>query len=85
MATISVSSLTLLASTSAAAASSSVFTKLQFGPIRGISLAATSLFSKRTRRMAHSIARATLGLTRPNQIELPMIFVFGMAEDLVCC
>ncbi|XP_022861000.1 leucine aminopeptidase 2, chloroplastic-like isoform X2 [Olea europaea var. sylvestris] len=83
MATISVSSLTLLASTSAAAASSSVFTKLQFGPIRGISLTATSLFSKRTRRMAHSIARATLGLTRPNQIELPMISFAAKEIDLI--
>ncbi|XP_022845244.1 leucine aminopeptidase 2, chloroplastic-like [Olea europaea var. sylvestris] len=82
MAAIKVSSLTLLASTTTTSSSSSVFTKLRFGPIWGISTA-TPFCYKRTRRMAHSIARATLGLTQPNQIEVPKISFAAKEIDLV--
>ncbi|KAL2534823.1 Leucine aminopeptidase 3 [Abeliophyllum distichum] len=82
MAAIRVSSLALLASTSASSCSS-VFTKLQLGPIRGVSFTAIPLCSRRSKRMAHSIALATLGLTQPKQTEAPKISFAAKEIDLV--
>ncbi|KAK4431861.1 Leucine aminopeptidase 2, chloroplastic [Sesamum alatum] len=69
-------SLTLLASTSSSCyyhSRPSIFTKFRFGPIWAVSLTLPPLSSRRAKRMAHSIARATLGLTQPNKIDPPKI------------
>ncbi|KAK6151588.1 hypothetical protein DH2020_014223 [Rehmannia glutinosa] len=80
-------SLTLLASTSSSSyyksSCTSVFTKLQFGSIWGFPLTYTPLYSGRARRMAHSIARATLGLTQPNKIDPPKISFAAKEIDVV--
>ncbi|KAL0451510.1 UNVERIFIED_CONTAM: Leucine aminopeptidase 2, chloroplastic [Sesamum latifolium] len=65
-------SLSLLASTSSSSPSRYCHccpTKFRFGPILNISFAFTPLSSRRAKRMAHSTARATLGLTQPNKID----------------
>lgn len=71
------SSHTLLATTSysfTSCFSSSVFTKFRSrSSILGFSISVQPLCSRRVKRMAHSIAKATLGLTQPNQIEPPKI------------
>ncbi|XP_051130964.1 leucine aminopeptidase 1-like [Andrographis paniculata] len=77
-------SFTLLASTSSPASCYCrsrclTFTKFRFGPIWDISFAVTS---RRARRMAHSIARATLGLTQPNTIDQPKILFAAKEIDL---
>uniref|UniRef100_A0A5B6YRU2 Putative leucine aminopeptidase 1 n=1 Tax=Davidia involucrata TaxID=16924 RepID=A0A5B6YRU2_DAVIN len=74
------SSLTLVASTSS---SSSVFTKLRSSPLLRLSFAATPLCCPRRKRMAHSLARATLGLTHPAQIEPHKISFAAKEIDLV--
>ncbi|CAL5402149.1 unnamed protein product [Camellia sinensis] len=55
----------------AAMSSSLVFTKLRSTPLLGLSFALTPLCSRRAKRMAHSLTRATLGLTHPSPIEPP--------------
>ncbi|KAK4481664.1 hypothetical protein RD792_012571 [Penstemon davidsonii] len=85
-------SLTLFASTSSAScyyqSLSSIFTKLQFSPIWDISFAITPFSSSSSsrrvvKRMAHSIAHATLGLTQPNKIDPPKISFAAKEIDLV--
>ncbi|CAI9293517.1 unnamed protein product [Lactuca saligna] len=84
----SCSSLTLLASTSS---SSFIFTKFRSIPnLRfsfSVSTAAISvnpLFcSRRATRMAHTVAKATLGLTHPAEIEAPKISLATKDIDLV--
>ncbi|KAI3446748.1 hypothetical protein Pfo_003413 [Paulownia fortunei] len=79
-------SFSLLASASSSCynhSCSSLFTKLRFGPIWGISLTFTPLSSRRAKRMAHSIARATLGLTQPNKIDPPKLLFAAKEIDLV--
>ncbi|KAL6532760.1 Leucine aminopeptidase 2, chloroplastic [Orobanche gracilis] len=62
----------------------SFFTKLRFGPVPDIYLTFTSISSGRSRRnMAHSISRATLGLTQPNKIDPPKISFAAKELDLV--
>ncbi|KAK4479468.1 hypothetical protein RD792_014982 [Penstemon davidsonii] len=84
---VSSTSLTLLASTSSSSCyfhfRPSIFTKFRFTPIRDISFAITPLSSRRAKRMAHSIARATLGLTEPNKIDPPKISFAAKEIDLV--
>ncbi|KAL8493036.1 hypothetical protein ACS0TY_024300 [Phlomoides rotata] len=81
-------SLTLLASTSSSScyyhSCPSIFSKLRLGPIWDISFAVTPLSSRRrTKRMAHSIARATLGLTEPKKIDLSKISFAAKEIELV--
>ncbi|KAL6534814.1 Leucine aminopeptidase 2, chloroplastic [Orobanche gracilis] len=80
-------SLTLLASAYYSVYSHSgpsFFTKLRFGPVPGIYLKFTPLSSGRSRRnMAHSISRATLGLTQPNKTNPPKISFVAKEIDLV--
>ncbi|KAL0287961.1 UNVERIFIED_CONTAM: Leucine aminopeptidase 2, chloroplastic [Sesamum angustifolium] len=80
-------SLTLLASTSSSSSCyyhscPSIFTKFRFGPIWAVSLTFPPLSSRRAKRMAHSIARATLGLTQPNKIDPPKISFSAKEIDL---
>ncbi|KAK3007313.1 LOW QUALITY PROTEIN: hypothetical protein RJ639_016247 [Escallonia herrerae] len=74
-------SLTLVASTSSS--SSSVFTKLRSSRFSGLSFSVIPLCSRRGRRMAHALARATLGLTQPAHIETPKICFAAKEVDLV--
>lgn len=55
--------------------SSSVFERFRSrsSSIWGFSISVQPLCSRRVKRMAHSIAKATLGLTQPNQIEPPKV------------
>lgn len=55
--------------------SSSVFARFRSrsSSIWGFSISVQPLCSRRVKRMAHSIAKATLGLTQPNQIEPPKV------------
>ncbi|KAK4415101.1 Leucine aminopeptidase 2, chloroplastic [Sesamum alatum] len=82
-------SLSFLASTSSSSSSRychcrpSLFTKFRFGPIFNISFAVTPFSSRRAKRMAHSTARATLGLTQPNKIDPPKISFAAKEIDLV--
>ncbi|KAL2249571.1 leucine aminopeptidase 2, chloroplastic-like [Sesamum indicum] len=82
-------SLTLLASTSSSSPSRychccpSLFTKFRFGPILNISFAFKPLSSRKAKRMAHSTARATLGLTQANKIDPPKISFAAKEIDLV--
>ncbi|XP_071909124.1 leucine aminopeptidase 1-like [Coffea arabica] len=81
-------SLTLVASTSYTSASScsSVFTRFRSKPLWGFSVSVAPLCyysSRRAKRMAHSIAHATLGLTQPNQIVPPKISFAAKEIDLV--
>ncbi|KAL2227931.1 leucine aminopeptidase 2, chloroplastic [Sesamum indicum] len=80
-------SLTLLASTSSSSSCyyhscPSIFTKFRFGPIWAVSLTFPPLSSRRAKRMAHSIARATLGLTQPNKIDPPKVSFAAKEIDL---
>ncbi|KAK3018587.1 hypothetical protein RJ639_002822 [Escallonia herrerae] len=75
------SSFTLVASTSSS--SSSAFAKLRSSRFSGLSFSVTPLCSRRGRRMAHAIARATLGLTQPAHIETPKICFAAKEVDLV--
>ncbi|CAN4096590.1 unnamed protein product [Withania somnifera] len=62
----------------------SIFTKSQSSRIWGFSISVTPpLCSRRTKRMAHSIAYATLGLTQPNQSDAPKISFAAKDIDLV--
>lgn len=62
----------------------SVFTKFQSSPIWSFSISVTPLCSRRAKRMAHSIARDTLGLTQPNQSDEPkVILVLFLQKDLI--
>ncbi|KAK6136423.1 hypothetical protein DH2020_029844 [Rehmannia glutinosa] len=80
-------SLTLLASTSSSScyyhSSPSVFTKFRFGHILDISFSLAPQSSRRAKRMAHSIARATLGLTQPNKIDPPKIDLVEWKGDIL--
>ncbi|KAF5946928.1 hypothetical protein HYC85_017156 [Camellia sinensis] len=58
-----------VSSSYSSSSSSLVFTKLRSTPFLGLSFALTPLCSRRAKRMAHSLTRATLGLTHPSQIE----------------
>ncbi|CAK9168855.1 unnamed protein product [Ilex paraguariensis] len=78
------SSLTLVSSTSTSSSSSSVFTKFRSSPVFNLSFSLTPLlFSRRGKRMAHTLAKATLGLTQPAQIEAPKISFAAKEIDLV--
>ncbi|KAK4344414.1 hypothetical protein RND71_037508 [Anisodus tanguticus] len=61
----------------------SSFTKLRSSPIWTLSFSVTPLCSRRGKRMAHYIARATLGLTQINQTEAPKISFAAKEIDLV--
>ncbi|XP_059637737.1 leucine aminopeptidase 1-like [Cornus florida] len=74
------SSLTRIAS-SASSSSSSVFTKLRSTHLLRLPFATVT--SRRGKRMAHSLARATLGLTHPAQIDPPKICFAAKEIDLV--
>ncbi|XP_073150760.1 neutral leucine aminopeptidase, chloroplastic-like [Henckelia pumila] len=83
-------SLNLIASTSYSSSSSchyrscpSVFAKFGFAPVWDISVSIPPVSSRRAKRMAHSIARATLGLTQPNKIDPPKISFAAKEIDLV--
>ena len=68
---------TLLSSASPSSSSSSLFTKLRSCPKLRLSFSITPLSPRRANlRMAHTIAKATLGLTLPNAIEPPKVFSF---------
>ncbi|KAH6772329.1 Cytosol aminopeptidase family protein [Perilla frutescens var. frutescens] len=82
----STASLTLLATASSSSSyhsCPSFFAKLHFRPIWQISLTFTPLSSTTAKRMAHSIAHATLGLTQPNKIAPPKISFAAKDIDLV--
>ncbi|XP_075489979.1 neutral leucine aminopeptidase, chloroplastic-like [Primulina tabacum] len=82
------SSLNLLASSTSSSSSChyhscpSVFAKFRFSPVWDISVSIPPFSSKRAKRMAHSIARATLGLTQPNNIDPPKISFAAKEIDL---
>ncbi|XP_060210114.1 leucine aminopeptidase 2, chloroplastic isoform X2 [Lycium barbarum] len=59
------------------------FTKFKSSPLWTLSFSVTPLYSRRSKRMAHSIARATLGLTQINQIDTPKISFAAKEIDLV--
>ncbi|EYU34348.1 hypothetical protein ABFS82_11G033600 [Erythranthe guttata] len=80
---VAFNSLNLLAPTSSSCACHSVLTKLQFRPIWGVSLTFAPLSSRTSNRMAHSIARATLGLTQANKIDAQKISFTAKEIDLV--
>ncbi|XP_031121335.1 leucine aminopeptidase 2, chloroplastic-like [Ipomoea triloba] len=71
------------ASTSTSTSTSSIFLKFRSTSAWAISFSVSPLCCRRPRRMAHSIARATLGLTHPNQIERPKISFAAKEVDLV--
>ncbi|KAL7237525.1 hypothetical protein ACSBR2_003763 [Camellia fascicularis] len=72
-----------LSSSYSSSSSSLVFTKLRSTPFLGLSFALTPLCSRRAKRMAHSLTRATLGLTHPSPIEPPKISFAAKEIDLV--
>ncbi|KAA8522866.1 hypothetical protein F0562_009289 [Nyssa sinensis] len=72
------SSVTLVASSS-----SPVFTNLRSSHVLRLAFAVTPLCNRSGKRMAHSLARATLGLTQPAQIEPPKISFAVKEIDLV--
>ncbi|KAE9462579.1 hypothetical protein C3L33_05509, partial [Rhododendron williamsianum] len=72
-----------LASTTSSSSSSLVFRKLRSTPLLGLSFAVTPLCCRRRKRMAHSLARATLGLTQPVQIDPPKISFSAKEIDVV--
>ncbi|KAL3643010.1 Leucine aminopeptidase 2, chloroplastic [Castilleja foliolosa] len=80
-------SLTLLASTSSSTCyyrfRPAVFTNFRSGHILDISFPVSLLSSRRAKRMSHSIAQATLGLTHPNKIDSPKISFAAKEIDLV--
>ncbi|EXB96617.1 Leucine aminopeptidase 3 [Morus notabilis] len=67
------STLLSVASSASPSSSTSFLTKLRSAPSFRLSFAVTPLGYRRGRLMAHTIAKATLGLTQPNAIELPKI------------
>ncbi|GMP35867.1 hypothetical protein CsSME_00008164 [Camellia sinensis var. sinensis] len=86
MAAIEVSLASTLFTTSSSSSSSSssfLFRKLRSTPFLCLSFAVKPLCSLRGNRMAHSLARATLGLTHPAQIEPPKISFSAKLIDLV--
>ncbi|KAL7137909.1 hypothetical protein ABFS83_10G126600 [Erythranthe nasuta] len=91
MAAIRVASTSLTLSSSSSSSSSSyyynsrpsVFTKFRFRPIFDISFAIGPLSPTRAKRMSHSIAHATLGLTQPNKTDPPKISFAAKETDLV--
>ncbi|KAF7152720.1 hypothetical protein RHSIM_Rhsim01G0033200 [Rhododendron simsii] len=83
MAAIVVSLASSLASTTSSSSSSLVFRKLRSTPLLGLSFAVTPLCCRRGKRMAHSLARATLGLTHPVQIDPPKISFSVKEIDVV--
>ncbi|KAM7511662.1 hypothetical protein LguiB_010537 [Lonicera macranthoides] len=80
------SSLTLVASTSTSYYSS-LFSKFRSLPLSNLSFSVNKpLFScspRRGKRMAHALARATLGLTHPSPIDSPKISFAAKEIDLV--
>ncbi|XP_028069698.1 leucine aminopeptidase 2, chloroplastic-like [Camellia sinensis] len=70
-------------SSSSSSSSSFLFRKLRSTPFLCLSFAVKPLCSLRGNRMAHSLARATLGLTHPAQIEPPKISFSAKLIDLV--
>ncbi|XP_028101259.1 leucine aminopeptidase 1-like [Camellia sinensis] len=86
MAAIEVSLASTLFTTSSSSSSSSssfLFRKLRSTPFLCLAFAVKPLCSLRGNRMAHSLARATLGLTHPAQIEPPKISFSAKSIDLV--
>ncbi|KAM3321394.1 leucine aminopeptidase 2, chloroplastic [Capsicum chacoense] len=88
MAALRVSSALASSSTSCSSSSSfhcypSIFTKLQSSPFWSLSISVTPLYSRKAKRMAHSIAYATLGLTQPNPSDAPKISFAAKEIDLV--
>ncbi|KAF4390107.1 hypothetical protein G4B88_005025 [Cannabis sativa] len=73
MVAIVVSLASTLFTVAAPSSSTSFLTKLRSSPSLRLSFAVTPLGSRRGKLMAHTIARATLGLTQPSPIESPKI------------
>lgn len=69
-----------LASSLAASSSPFIFSKLRKSPVVGLCFAIRPL---RSTRMAHSVTRATLGLTHPSQLQLPQISFSAKEIDVV--
>ncbi|WMV60208.1 hypothetical protein MTR67_053593 [Solanum verrucosum] len=74
MATLRVSSL-LASSSSSLHCNPSVFTKCQSSPRWAFSFSVTPLCSRRSKRIVHCIAGDTLGLTRPNESDVPKVLI----------
>ncbi|KAK6774582.1 hypothetical protein RDI58_029821 [Solanum bulbocastanum] len=83
MAALRVSSALACSSSSSFHSYPSFFTKFQSSPIWSFSISVTPLCSRRAKRMAHSIARDTLGLTHTNQSDAPKISFAAKEIDLV--
>lgn len=85
MAALRVSSALACSSSSSFHSYPSIFTKFQSSPIWSFSISVTPLCSRRAKRMAHSIARDTLGLTHTNQSDAPKVvscFILAKRFDL---
>ncbi|XP_055802234.1 leucine aminopeptidase, chloroplastic-like [Solanum dulcamara] len=82
MATLRVSS-ALASSSSSFPHYPSVFTKCRSSPSWGFSIAVAPLCSRRSKRIAHCIARDTLGLTQPNESDVPKISIGAKEINLV--
>ncbi|XP_073062520.1 neutral leucine aminopeptidase, chloroplastic-like [Primulina eburnea] len=61
----------------------SLFAISRIGAVWDISISVPPISSKRAKRMAHFIARATLGLSEPNKIDPPKISFAAKEIDLV--
>ncbi|KAL3353033.1 hypothetical protein AABB24_020830 [Solanum stoloniferum] len=83
MAALRVSSALACSSSSSFHSYPSFFTKFQSSPIWSFSISVTPLCSRGAKRMAHSIARDTLGLTHTNQSDAPKISFAAKEIDLV--
>lgn len=79
-ASLASSSLTIVASTSYSSSSySSLFSKFRSIPLSNLSFSVNKPFllysPRRGKRMAHALARATLGLTHPSPIDSPKVYL----------
>ncbi|XP_034700081.1 leucine aminopeptidase 1-like [Vitis riparia] len=73
----------LFASASSSSCSSLIFTRLRSSPSLPFSVAVKPLCFRRGKLMAHTLARATLGLTHPSNVEPPKISFTAKEIDLV--
>ncbi|KAJ9688991.1 hypothetical protein PVL29_014576 [Vitis rotundifolia] len=73
----------LVASAPSSSCSSLIFTRLRSSPSLPFSFAVKPLCFRRGKLMAHTLARATLGLTHPSNIEPPKISFTAKEIDLV--
>ncbi|XP_049346946.1 leucine aminopeptidase, chloroplastic-like [Solanum verrucosum] len=83
MATLRVSSLLASSSYYSLQCNPSVFTKCQSSPRWAFSFSVTPLCSRRSKRIVHCIAGDTLGLTRPNESDVPKISIGAKDTDVV--